>query len=114
MKQTLEEKQAEKARLSKAYKARKRQQWADLLRSEPRLRDFRRKVRAIQSPAALLVALADSWVRNAPTETRYAALRIIDKQLTRIARFNGGQELDDPLPPKRSPFHTAKEMLAVR
>jgi hypothetical protein len=114
MKRSLEEKQAEKERLGKAYMARKRQQWAELVAKEPRIASFKKAVRREQDPAALLVALADSWVRSAPADTRYAALRIIDAHAVRMALRAGRQGLDDPIPPARNVFLTAREMLAVR
>jgi hypothetical protein len=114
MKQTLEQKQAEKQRLSRAYRARKRQEWADLFRQEPRLSAFKKAVRRQRSGAGLLILTADSWVRQAPTEVRFAALRIIDAQANRLARQQGWQALDDPIPPARNPFLIAREMLAVR
>lgn len=114
MNKTLDEKQAEKQRLAKAYLARKRQQWAELVAQEPRITGFKKAIRRERDPAALLVALADSWVRSAPADVRYAALRIIDAHATRMVLRGGGQGLDDPIPPARNVFLTAREMLAVR
>jgi len=111
---TLQEKQAEKQRLGKAYLARKRAEWAELLAREPRLVEFKRAIRRERNPALCLVRLADSWVRFAPAEVRYAALRIIDAHANRMARQQGGEGLSDPLPPGRNVFLTAREMLAVR
>lgn len=113
MKQTLEEKQAEKQRLSKAYKARKRAQWVALFQQEPRLAEFKRTIRRHCDPAATLLLLADSWVRFASDDIRLAALRIIDAHANRMARFAGGEALSDPLE-GRNVFMAAKEMLAVR
>ena len=114
MKQTLEQKQAEKQRLSKAYKSRKREEWAALFKGEPRLSAFKKAIRRERSGAGLLVVTADSWVRTAPADIRLAALKIIDAQANRLARQRGGEALDDPLPPARNPFLIAREMLAVR
>ena len=111
---TLQAKQEEKQRLAKHYLWRKRLQWAALYEREPRLAVFKKAVRREQNPARLLCALADSWVRFADAETRYAALRIIDAQANRMARQQGGEALSDPLPPARNVFLAAREMLAVR
>ena len=113
-KQTLEEKQAEKQRLSKAYKAQKRRKWEELLKRQPRLAEFKRAVRKAPSPSSVLVLLADSWVRHADSETRFAALRIIGAHAARMAQQSGGQALSDPMPPARNVFLVAREMLAVR
>jgi hypothetical protein len=111
---TLQEKQAEKQRLGKAYMARKRQEWAELVAREPRITAFKKAIRRQADPAQCLVWLADSWVRTASTETRYAALRIIDAHAGRMARQHGGEALSDPIPPARNVFLAAREMLAVR
>lgn len=113
-KQSLVEKQDEKARLLSKYRAAHRQKWAELCAREPRMMSFRRAVRKAETPAALLVDLADSWVRRADDEVRYAALRQIDRQANRMARFQGRAVLDDPLPPKLNLYFAAREMLAVR
>jgi hypothetical protein len=110
----LQEKQAEKQRLAKAYLARKRLQWAELVQREPRIASFKKAIRRQSDPAQCLVWLADSWVRQAPAETRYAALRIIDAHAVRMARLQGGEALNDPIPPARNVFLAAREMLAVR
>ena len=111
---TLQEKQAEKQRLAKAYLARKRSEWAALYAREPRLAGFKKAMRRETDPAHALVMLADSWVRFADADVRLAALRIIDAQANRMARFKGGAALDDPIPPARNVFLAAREMLAVR
>lgn len=111
---TLQEKQAEKQRLSVAYKARKRAEWTALLEREPRLTEFKRAVRKAPSPAHVLLLLSDSWVRFAETEIRFAALRIIGAHASRMALQAGGEALSDPLPPARNVFLAAREMLAVR
>jgi hypothetical protein len=113
MNRTLEEKQAEKQRLSKAYKAHKRAEWGDLLRREPRLILFKRAVRKADTPSRVLMILADSWVRFADNDTRFAALRIIDAHANRMALRAGGQTLSDPII-GRNLFMIAREMLAVR
>lgn len=110
----LQEKQEAKQRLAKAYVARKRTEWAELIAREPRLAGFKKAVRRHTDPAQTLLALADSWVRSADADVRLAALRIIDAHAIRMARFSGGQALDDPIPPARNVFLAAREMLAVR
>lgn len=112
-KQTLEEKQAEKQRLSKAYLAAKRRQWVELFKRQPALAEFKRTVRRQRDPAETLTLLAASWVRQADTETRFAALRIIDAHANRMARMAGREALSDPLE-GRNVFMAAREMLAVR
>lgn len=114
MKQTLEQKQAEKDRLAKAYKLAQRIRWQEFCEREPRLPAFRKAVRRHTSPAGLLTMLADSWVRLADPDIRHAALRQIDLHANRMARASGGLALDDPLPPGRNVFLIAREMLAVR
>jgi hypothetical protein len=111
---TLQDKQDEKNRLMKAYRASKRQEWADLTAQEPRLLDFKKSLRAMRQPQQVLAMLADSWVREAPMPVRHAALRLIDKHADREARFAGRPILNDPLPPDRNVFLVAREMLAVR
>lgn len=111
---TLQDKQAEKQRLSRAYLARKRADWIALYQCEPRLSAFKKAVRAEKDAGRLLVKLADSWVRTADTEIKFAALRIIDAHAIRMARMAGGEALSDPIPPARNVFLTAREMLGVR
>jgi hypothetical protein len=114
MKQTLQDKQAEKQRLAKAYAFHQRRKWAELIAREPRIAEFKKAIRREQEPAALLVRLSDSWLRFADQETRHAALRIIDAHANRMARQRGGEALSDPMPPARNVFLAAREMLAVR
>lgn len=111
---TLQEKQAEKQRLAKAYLSRKRAEWAALYQREPRLASFKKAVRRETDPARALLMLADSWVRFADADVRLAALRLIDAQANRMARQQGREALSDPIPPARNLFLAAREMLAVR
>lgn len=111
---TLQEKQDEKGRLSRAYKARKREQWKALFEQEPRLADFKKALRREENPARILKRLQGSWIMSAPDDVRYAALQIIDAHANRMILRRGGQILDDPLPPKRNLFLVAREMLRVR
>ncbi len=111
---TLEEKQAEKSRLWRAYRAAKKQQWAELCAKEPRMAVFRKAVRRMRTGAELLVWLADHWVRCAEQDVRHAALQQINRHADRMARAEGRAVLDDPLPPATNVFLAAREMLAVR
>lgn len=112
--QTLQEKQDEKQRLVKAYRFHKRAEWQALCEQEPRLVPLRSAIRSAHDPKRLYAALADSWVRFAPADVRYAVLRLIDKQSDKIKRQLGGEALDDPLPPERNLFFAVKEMLSLR
>jgi len=114
MSKTLEEKQAEKARLAKAYVAKKRAEWNALVEREPRLLPLRKAINRADDPRKMLIDLSNSWVRLAPPDIRYAALRMIDKRANKMARQQGGEALDDPLPPYRNVYIAAREMLDLR
>lgn len=114
MKQTLEQKQREKSRLLKAFRAQRKHDWLELVAREPRIKQFWSDLKKIDSPANVLVYLADSWVRFADPELRYAALRLVNKHCEKQGRYVGQQILDDPMPPATNVFLTAREMLAVR
>ena len=114
MKQTLEQKQQEKQRLLRAYKRKQREKWAEITQQEPRLLSLQKALKTQGDPRALLAWLADSWVRVAPDEVRYAALRLLDAHANKMAAFEGRRELDDPLPPQRNFYLVARELLAVR
>lgn len=111
---TLEEKQAEKARLAVKYNRAQRERWKELCEREPRLAVLRRAIRRTTSPAATLLLIAESWARNADHDVRHAVLRQIDRHANRMARFAGRAPLDDPMPPQMNVFLTARQMLAVR
>lgn len=111
---TLQDKQDEKGRLWRSYRRAKREEWRELCEAEPRLIGFRKTLRRAQDPRALIQQLADSWLRNAPANVRFAALQQIDRHAWRMARLSGAQPLDDPMPPARNVFITARELLAVR
>ena len=114
MKQTLQDKQNERGRLNKAYRMAKREQWRELCQQEPRLIAFRRALRRQRDARAFLARLADSWLRSAHPDVRYAALREIGRHADNMARREGRAGLDDPIPPQRGVIHIAKELLAVR
>lgn len=111
---TLEEKQDEQNRLAKAYRAWKREQWAELTTQEPRLVEFKKALKSMRDPQQVLAFVAESWVRHAPEPIRRAALRLIDAHSNREKRFAGRPIFDDPLPPETNVFFTVKGMLALR
>lgn len=111
---TLAEKQDEKGRLLKAFRASRRAEWADLCEREPRLTGIRSALRAIDNPRAVLTRLSDSWVRLAPADVRFAVLREINRHAERMARREGRAILDDPIPPAVNLFHASRELLGVR
>ena len=111
---TLEEKQAEKARLQVKYNAQKRREWTELCEQEPRLPALRRAIRRHTSGPEFLSRLADSWIRTAPERIRRTALNLILAHSDTVARREGRQPLDDPLPPATNVFFVARAMLAVR
>lgn len=111
---TLAAKTAERDRLSKAYRFAKRAEWQGLCEQEPRLHAFKLALRRMNNPREIIARLADSWLRHAPNDIRYAALRQIDRHANRMALRLGGSELNDPMPPGRNLYFVAKELLAVR
>lgn len=111
---TLEEKQAERDRLMKAYRAHKREEWTELCEAEPRLAGFKTALRREREPRVIARKLADSWLRRADPRVRFRALQLIEQHSQRERRYLGLQPLDDPLPPARTLFMVAKELLAVR
>lgn len=112
--QTLQDKQDEKNRLAKAYRAHKREEWRQLIEQEPRLLEFKSALKLMRHPRHVLEYVANSWVRQAPEPIRRAALRLVDEHSNREKRFAGRPIFDDPLPPETNVFFTVKEMLAVR
>lgn len=113
-KRTLADKQDEKGRLLKAFRAARRAQWAELCEAEPRLVGIRSALRSIEDPRAIVTRLADSWVRTAPADVRIAVLREINRHAERQARREGRAVLDDPIPPAVNLFHASRELLGVR
>lgn len=111
---TLQEKQDERGRLAKAYRFAKREEWRELCEQEPRLIGFRKALRRTTDATGFLNRLADSWLRTASSDVRFAALQQIDKHADRMALRDGRSGLDDPLPPQRNVLLIAKELLAVR
>lgn len=111
---TLQEKQDEKERLSRQYKARQREKWALLIQQEPRLLTFKKELAKEDSPRRIIERIKHSWIMQAPMEVRYAVLRIIDAHANKMVLRQGGQILDDPLPPKRNLYMVARDLLGVR
>ena len=111
---TLQEKQDEKDRLSRQYKARQREKWALLIAQEPRLLAFKKELAKEENPRRIIERLRKSWIMHAPMEVRYAALRIIDAHANKMVLRQGGFILDDPLPPKRNLYMVARDLLGVR
>lgn len=112
--QTLQDKQDEKNRLMKAFRAARRQEWAELTEQEPRLIEFKKALRTMREPAQVLSYVSESWVREAPEKVRRAALRLVGKHCDREKRFAGRPVFDDPLPPDTNVYFTIKGMLALR
>ena len=113
-KRTLADKQDEKGRLLKSFRASRRAEWEALCEQEPRLREVRRALRTLHDPRAILTRLADSWVRSAPADIRLAVLREINRHAERNARREGRAVLDDPIPPAVNLFHASRQLLGVR
>ena len=111
---TLQDKQDEKDRLAKAYRAYKRRQWAGLIEKEPRLIEFQKTLKKADNPADILRRLSQSWIMAAPNDVRYAALRLIDAHANKMVRQLGGEALSDPMPPAKNLFIAARELLRVR
>lgn len=114
MKRSLQDKQDEKSRLLRAFRASRRAQWVELCEAEPRLNGIRSALRRFDDPRALLTRLQVSWVRTAPADVRLAVLREINRHAERQARREGRAILDDPIPPAVNVFHAARELLGVR
>jgi len=101
-KQSLEEKTQERARLLKSYRASVRASLRTAYSQEPRLKRLSRSLRRHTTPADLVVAVADSWLRTAPVEHRSIGLRLIQAHCDRMERARGHEALDDPMPPGQS------------
>ena len=110
----LDLKMEERARLSKAYRALKRLERIDILKSEPRLLHFMRYLRRITADQAdeLLEAIAESdWLMSAPQSVRAFALSRIARKQEKIRLNEGLLPLDDPMPPETSLFFEAQKLL---
>jgi len=110
----LDLKMEERARLSKAYKALKRLERIEILKSEPRLLNFMRYLRSVGPDQAdeLLGAIAASdWLLTAPQSVRAFALSRIARRQEKIRLMLGLVPLDDPMPPETSLFFEAQKLL---
>jgi hypothetical protein len=114
MAQTLQDKQEEKGRLAKHYRALRRSDWEAFCQQEPRIIQFGKDVRARKTSADVLAYVRGSWVVSAPQDARIYALRIVNAHADKMARAAGGEALNDPLPPKRNLFIAVRELLGVR
>jgi len=109
----LEKKMAERQRLTRAYRAQKRQWRAQQLQAEPRLRDFMRYLRTV-TPAngsELIEAIASSWLAQAARDVRLFALELVSRHCDRVNRRMGFEPLDDPMPPHSSLYFECRELL---
>lgn len=110
----LEKKMREKQRLSKVYRAWRRQETKAVLASEPRLAGFLRYLRTVKAETGdeLLEALAAcDWLLSASHAVRIFALRMVDARCNRINQQLGFETLDDPLPPDTNIYFEAKALL---
>lgn len=110
---------AEAKRLSNAYRAMKRQERSEILKSEPRLLDFIRYLRKLTADSGdeLLEAIRESWLPASAGSVRYFALTLVGRKVDKIRQSLGLQILDDDLPehlggpPGVSVFFAAREIL---
>jgi hypothetical protein len=107
----LDRMEAEKQRLSKAYRKWKREQAKALYAQEPRLKSFRRYLRGITDGDEMLSDISASWLPAAPVDVRIFALRMVDARCQRIRLMMGETALDDPLPPETSVYFKARDIL---
>jgi hypothetical protein len=107
----LELQQAEKQRLSRAYRAWKRAWAREQYAAEPRLKNFRRYLRSVTDGEELLEAIGTSWLPASPVEVRLFALRLVDARCQRLRLLAGEELLDDPWPPETNVYFEAKAML---
>lgn len=110
----LDLKLAEKQRLSRAYRLSRAKENAEILTSEPRLRDFARYVRCAADADELIEAVQNSWLPAAPDQVRFMALRLVAARCDKLNRMAGFPTLDDPLPPETSCFFRVRAALGVR
>ena len=99
----LEKKQAEKQRLSKAYRIDQRKRNAEIMMREPRLKGFMRYLKTIGPDDGddLIEQVRISWLRESDDEVKTFAKAMITARCDKIARVCFGREpLDDPLPPE--------------
>lgn len=109
----LEKKMEEKQRLTKEYRRWRAQCNREAMAMEPRLGGFMRYLRTVGATQAdeLIEAVAESWLVKAAQPVRIFALRMIEARCDRINRMFGVEPLDDPLPPERSVYMRARDLL---
>lgn len=109
----LEKKMRERERLTRAYRAWKRQWRTSVLAIEPRLVDFLRYLRSIKPHNAgeLVDAISSSWLATAARDVRLFALELVSRHCDRINRQLGFEPLDDPIPPETSLYFQCRELL---
>lgn len=109
----LELQQAEKQRLSRAYRAWKRAWAREQLAAEPRLKAFRRYLKGVgpEQGEELLDAIETSWLPGSAQQVRLFALRLVDERCQRIRLLMGEDPLDDPWPPETNVYFRAKALL---
>lgn len=97
-KSSLEKKMDEKARLSKAYRAHKREQAREMFAAEPMLLDIRRDLKSLSRETADLVFGKLLALRDAPTPVRAFAVDMVGLATDRINLSLGFDVLDEDLP----------------
>jgi hypothetical protein len=109
----LELQQAEKQRLSRAYRAWKRTWAREQIATEPRLIAFRRYLKSV-GPAdgdELIDSIRTSWLPAAPVDVRLFALRQVDARCQRVRLLMGEEPLDDPWPTETNVYFRARDIL---
>lgn len=107
----LEEQQAEKERLARAYRKWKTKEAREVMTKEPRLKAFRRYVRSMSDGDELLEAISSSWLPGSSVDIRLFALRLVDARCQRLRLLAGEEPLDDPWPPETNVYFEARKML---
>jgi hypothetical protein len=110
----LDLKMAEKQRLTKSYRAARRQIAVEILASEPRLAAFARFIKKASGGSELVEAIANSWLPAASQDVKHFALRLVSARCDRLDRAAGFSALDDPLPPETSTFFEARNAMGAR
>lgn len=97
-KSPLEKKMDEKERLSKAYRAYKREQAREMFAAEPMLLDIRRDLKRLSPDTADAVFAKLMRLRDAPRPVRRFACDLVAEATDRINVAMGFEALDDDLP----------------
>ena len=107
----LDLKMQEKQRLAKSYRLWKRDHARAVLEQEPRLKDFARFLRKASDGHEITSAIAESWLPTSHIDIRLYALRLVMARCDRLDREAGFEALDDPLPPERTTYFDARDLL---